>query len=388
MKIVLAYFGEYQRFFLSKDAFLIPYYISKLRKKNMHIVYSTQLGEEVIPDTYRGVKLINCGHKKYSTLIEFWDSICKIIYRCKSIDTFFFVGLSFVHLLRVWLIKHINPQCNVIAMGDMEPEQALDIKENGLYLQNRIIKPIKKYLSDYFFKNTILLVANPISYEIMCEVYKKNQWKGLLHFYPCLDDETFNHSELTMLPFDKKENIMVCVGRIGCHQKNTEMLLNALKRVDLKDWKIYMIGPITDNFDVTNGSTFDKVVDNFFQEYPKMKDKLVFTGVIYDPKVLFDYYNRAKVLLMTSRHESYGNVYSEAAALGCYIVSTDVGGACFCSNNWEFGIKIEQENSKELADKLNDIVNNKVIVNPQNMIKREKLLYSYLTNEVILPKLI
>ena len=60
-------------------------------------------------------------------------------------------------------------------------------------------------------------------------------------------------------------------------------------------------------------------------------------------------------MLMTSRHEGFANVYSQAAAMGCFIVSTDVGGADVCSNYWAFGEKLPQENSEALADVLEKI---------------------------------
>ena len=100
-----------------------------------------------------------------------------------------------------------------------------------------------------------------------------------------------------------------------------------------------------------------------------------------------DYYNRAKMLLMTSRHESWGNVYSEAAALGCYIISTDVGGAKMCSNDWRFGTKVPQEDSEQLAETIQYFIDSKIFVDSEKSIPHSSLLYSRMMRNVLLPKL-
>ena len=246
---------------------------------------------------------------------------------------------------------------------------------------------MKDKLTDYFFRHVTYLVANTAAYHLMDDLCQRKHWTGLLHFYPCLDDEKFLSYGLRRKPFVEKENIMVCVGRIGCYQKNTEMLLNALRKVDLKDWKIYMLGPITSSFDLKEGDGFQKVIDQFFEECPQHKDKLIFTGMIYDAKTVFEYYNRAKVLLATARHEGFANVYSQAAALGCYVISTDVGGADVCSNDWKYGIKLKQNDSDGLSDVLDNLVCGKLLIPTEDAMSFEEMSYSYRVNRVLLPKM-
>ena len=86
--------------------------------------------------------------------------------------------------------------------------------------------------------------------------------------------------------------------------------------------------------------------------------------IIHISQILFKLFDiKAKVLLSTSRHEGFANVYSQAAALGCFIVSTDVGGADVCSNNWNYGVKLCQEDSDGLAKVIYDIVNDNLNMN-------------------------
>lgn len=165
------------------------------------------------------------------------------------------------------------------------------------------------------------------------------------------------------------------------------MLLDALRKIDLKDWKIYMLGPMTNNFDLKEENDFQKVIDMFFKDCPQYKDKLIFTGMIYDTKVVFEYYNRAKVLLATARHEGFANVYSQAAAFGCYIISTDVGGADICSNNWQNGIKLKQDDSIGLAKVLEDLVCGKLKMPQEKTLSLEEMSYAYRVNRILLPKM-
>lgn len=284
-------------------------------------------------------------------------------------------------------VQKMNPQGKVVVFGDMEEPQAQELNQNGFHYSGGLAGWIKDKLTDYFFRHVTYLVANTAAYHLMADLCERKHWNGLLHFYPCLDDEKFESYGLKRKPFTEKENIMVCVGRIGCYQKNTEMLLNALRKVDLKDWKIYMLGPITSSFDLKEGDDFQKVIDQFFEECPQYNDKLIFTGMIYDAKTVFEYYNRAKVLLATARHEGFANVYSQAAALGCYVISTDVGGADVCSNGWKYGIKLNQNDSAGLANVLADLVCGKLEVPEEYAISFAEMSYSYRVKRVLLPKM-
>lgn len=379
---ILAYAYQFQEMFLSKDIFLIPYYISKELGGECKYLYTQNLGNTEIPKLHRGVIIERTKNKNV------WKVFLKeILTHAKDIDVLFLTGSSAVHMFATFLYKKINPKGKVVVFGDMEEPQARELNQNGFHYSGGLAGWIKEKLTDYFFRHVTYLVANTAAYHLMADLFERKHWNGLLHFYPCLDDEKFESYGLKRKPFAEKENVMVCVGRIGCYQKNTEMLLNALRKTDLKDWKIYMLGPITSSFDLKEGGDFQKVIDQFFEECPWYKERLIFTGMVYDQKTVFEYYNRAKVLLMTSRHESWGNVYSEAAALGCYILSTDVGGATLCSNDWKFGYRLKQENIGDLAKAINGVIEGKVDMNEEMSISYYDLCYSNLVNKKLLPKM-
>ena len=340
------------------------------------------MGKTEIPKLHRGVTIERTKNKNVWKVF-----LTEILTHAKDIDVLFLTGSSAVHMSAAFLYQKQNPKGKVVVFGDMEEPQARELNQNGFHYSGGLAGYVKDKLTEYFFRHVIYLVANTAAYRLMDDLCQRKHWTGLLHFYPCLDDEKFLSYGLTRKPFAEKENIMVCVGRIGCYQKNTEMLLDALRNVDLKDWRIYMLGPITSSFDLKEGDDFQKVIDKFYEECPQHKGKLIFTGMIYDAKTVFEYYNRAKVLLATARHEGFANVYSQASALGCYVISTDVGGADVCSNDWQYGVKLNQNDSVGLAKVLSDLVTGEIEIPHEKAMPFEEMSYSYRVNRVLLPKM-
>lgn len=375
---VLAFSFLFQEMFLSKDIFLVPYYIAKYLGGTLDYIYCQNFGNTNIPTVYRNAKI-----QQSDIADEFRTMLKYIVADAKQIDVLFIWGSNLKHMQIIRLFKLVNPKGKVVVFGDMELPQARIINQTDFMCPKGVKGMIKRYFTNFFMRNVTYIVANTEAYNEMKKLCDRNRWNGLLHFYPCLDDEKFHEYGIICRSWEEKENIMVCVGRIGCYQKNTEMLLNALEKVDLKDWKVYMIGPITSSLDLNDSGDFQKTIDEFFERNPQYREKLIFTGMIYDQKEVFEYYNKAKVLLSTSRHEGFANVYSQAAAMGCYIISTDVGGADVASNNWKFGIRVNQEDSVGLANILRDFISCNIVVTPSNKIAPADICYSNKINQLI-----
>ncbi len=378
---VVAFSEQFQEMYFSKDIFLVPYYIAKETGGTLTYIYSDNIGTTAVPKEYRGCKITKSRSKAAHTLIM------DIALKGRDIDVLFISGSSAIHMLTVWIYKHINPKGRVVIFGDMEAPQARELNANGFVYGRGPNAIIKSQLADYLFHNSTYIVANTEAYNIMRQLCERKRWPGLLHFYPCLDDELFYSFNLNIPDIKDREKAIVCVGRIGNHQKNTEMLLKALSLIDIKDWKIYMVGPITKSFNLNDTSGFQQTIDEFFAANPRYNGKLIFTGMVYDMREMFCYYLRARVLLSTSRHEGFANIYSQAAALGCYIISTDVGGADVGSNGWRYGIKIEQEDYSGLANVLTNLVNGRIEMDEEYAYSAWQMSYSYRVNTVLLPKM-
>lgn len=382
----VAYFREFQKMYLRKDIFLIPYYIAKSINMPLYYYYACNNGNVPLNKVERGVAFYNFNHNKSNELLRLWDLCRCAIIPARKINVLFLVHTSLSNMITTILFKKINPKGKVIVMGDMDEKLAQNLSEHNYVYSKGFKGWIKKKIVDSFFNNlNIFTVAPNEVFSIFQEMFHRNGWKGIVQCYPCLDEELFNQLALTRKSFDEKENIMITVGRIGPYQKNTDMILNALSKVDLKDWKFYFIGPLTDSFNTSSESNYKKHIEQFYLKNPLLEGRVIFTGAIYNPKEIYEYYLRAKVFVLTSRYEGFANVLSEAAALGCYIVSTDVGGASLVSNDWQFGTKVNQENDDELAEIFSSIINGTLHMIPSKQKDFDDLLWSNLIKRNILP---
>ena len=373
----IAYLSTFNKMYLSKDTFLIPYYTARVQNKKLEVIYGSNTGDVRIDSEYRETHFYGKNRKTINKTDEIWDWMCYILPKARKINSLFFCGCSAHHMFLTWILLKINPLISVIVFGDMEEPQAKEFLVTGLVYGKGLGSYIKRKLTQYFFNHIKFTVANERAYELMELACKKYSWNCLVKLYPCLDDEIFNQYGMKIKSWQEKDNIMIYVGRIGNYQKNTDMLLNTLSKVNLKDWKVYLIGPITDSFAIGKESNYKVTIENFFIKYPEFKEKIIFTGIIYDQRTVFDYFLRAKVLLSSARHEGFANVYSQAAACGCYIVSTDVGGAKTASNGWKFGRKIEQDDAEGMARVIQSIVDDKSDINLNNRPNPVNFMYSH-----------
>jgi len=385
----VAYFREFQKMYLKKDTFLIPYYIAKQMNVSLQYYYAHDNGNVPLEKVERGVVFYNFNHVKSSKFLEFWDLLRCAIIPARKINVLFLIHTSLSNMIVTILFKKINPKGKVLIMGDLDEKLAQELSEHNYVYSTGFKGWIKKKIVDSFFHNLdILTVGTNEVLSKFQKMFNRNGWKGIVQCHPCLDGELFDQFGLKRRNSDEKENIMITVGRIGAYQKNTDMILNALSKIDLKDWKFYFIGPLTDAFATNSESSYKRHVERFFKENPSLGGRVIFTGPIYDSKEVYQYYLRAKVFVLTSRFEGFPNVVSDAAALGCYIVSTDVGGSSLVSNNWQFGVKVEQENDEELARILQSIINGSITMDSAKQKLYNELLWENMVERNVMPFLV
>jgi len=146
----------------------------------------------------------------------------------------------------------------------------------------------------------------------------------------------------------KRENIFLVVGRLGAYQKNIEYLLSALNKIPVGKftWKIILLGTAT--------AEFLKTFELFLLGRPDYIGRVELGG-FFNRNDLFEIYNNSMAFLSTSRFEGFSLAALEAAWMGCFIVSTPVGGASQLTNDWKLGRMIDGENADDLAGVLMNI---------------------------------
>ena len=132
---------------------------------------------------------------------------------------------------------------------------------------------------------------------------------------------------------ETKENIILTVGRIGTFQKNNEELLSAFAKAadTLESWSLRFIGSVE--------NAFHEYIENYFSEYPHLKNRVIFTGPIADKKELYNEYAKAKIFALSSRQEGFPNVYAEALFHGCMFITSDIDAADDMTDSGKLGIK-------------------------------------------------
>ena len=148
---------------------------------------------------------------------------------------------------------------------------------------------------------------------------------------------------------DKKENIILTVGRIGTFQKNNEELLTAFANISgiLTGWSLNFIGPVE--------PAFKEYINMYFSKYPHLKDRVIFSGPVTDKEKLYHEYARAKVFALTSRQEGFPNVYAEALFHGCMFVTSDIDAADDITNYGELGSAYPLHDLNALQDSLVEV---------------------------------
>lgn len=155
-----------------------------------------------------------------------------------------------------------------------------------------------------------------------------------------------------------KEKLIIQVARFGTYPKNTELLLDVLSSINLKDWKVVLAGPVE-----TVEQDFQKKIDIFFNQHPDLRGKISFVGNISRREELFGLYRKASVYLNTSRWESFGISMLEAAYFNNFLISPDVGAAIDIIHDDKYGEIIPQGNKDAFVESLQKIIDNYTILN-------------------------
>ena len=346
-------FNHFETEHLGKDVFLVPLYLGKQLGYDVTIVYPLTETNKDFPLQIRGVKLVPLRFRNRITwfpLWRTWNFYTYLIKHASRIDLLMRFHYSLHSILMTLVYKTFRPKGKVYIKMDIDSYSLLQIRPFR-------IRGIKNRLKLLLCRNFVHKVDKCSCETLLAYTYLKvlqdshplYALGSKLQLMPNgFDEDTLQDLQIKERDYAKKENLIITVGRLGTYQKNTEMFLDALKKVDLQGWKCCLIGPVDESFKSN--------VENFFQLHPEKKESVIFTGPIYDKKELWEYYNKAKVFVLTSRYESYGLVLNEAKRFRNYLLSTEVGAYNDLSENGKYGCLIPQDNSNALASILKEVV--------------------------------
>ncbi|MEA4827093.1 MAG: glycosyltransferase family 4 protein [Clostridium sp.] len=322
---------------LVKEMGMIPYKLYKLYGYDSKIACYNLDEYTYLNDEVKGLKIdfVDRKFNRYSI-----DGLRYLNKEAKNIDILQIFHVTLYSLLYAYRYKMLNPKGKIYLKLDCS-HKLID----KIMSLNRIQY---KLLRQYFNKVDLVSVEQKALLNKLKEILSDQKDK-IINIPNGVD---FKYLERKNIFYDYKikENIILNVARVGTEEKNTEMLLEAFKNIkNIKDlgWKMVIIGPIEKHF--------EKYINKYFRDNPDMKNLIEFKGPMEDREELFKYYQKTKIFSLTSRFESFGIAFIEAAALGNVIVSTDVGIASELIDN-DNGAVVKVGDTKALTKKFEEFI--------------------------------
>jgi len=320
---------------LVKDVGQIPYLLGKYFGFSVSIVCRENDRYDYFTDDPAAPKLIFVRR----------SSFFHLIIKARKIDVLMLFHIRHKSLCQGILFKLINPRGFLYLKSDLK-EDAPPFVERGK--RNFISQAYNEALYSLFCR-----MADLVSFETL-RVY--NAIKSLPEYKKLYLPNGFDVTlpdEIGIIPkaVSEKKDIILCVARHGSQQKNSELLLDALERIqDMGSWQLIFVGPATDEF--------SRRCKTFRREHPRHADKIMLAGEIRDRKQLFGFYNDAKIFCLPSRWESWGIVCTEALFFGCALIMTrEVVSSPDLTDNGRAGLLAGNENADEWADILRALMN-------------------------------
>ncbi len=171
--------------------------------------------------------------------------------------------------------------------------------------------------------------------------------KFIPHPYKKLFFPAKSRRDLKMNP---QEKYLISIGRL-VERKGFKYLIEALSLLAITDVSLIIIG---------DGSEKKKLL--------RIADKLGVGGKVFIKSGLadeekFQYLSKSDVYVLSSLHEGFGIVLQEAMQAGLPIVATNYGGQTDLIEDGKNGFLVSPKNSKELAAKIKEILDNKDLAN-------------------------
>lgn len=371
-KKVYFYFPEIKKIYFSKDMFLLLKYLHH----NWFLVYLVTFEKfkvEDIPDYINTIFI-----KDYWNIGWIWGvNISFFLFTIKNahkIDI-----LYFFHNYLIWiygiLYKLLNWKWFIYSKSDFDEFKLIRSRYRLFAFGNNFvlncIGRLYEYICFYF--------ADIVSVEqrwALNGLLKNNLYKKKLLFLPNgFDDLYATNNNIKVKLFKEKENIILYIWRVGSKQKDTELFLQVLEKVNLIDWKVYIIGHIQEDFLI--------YIDNFWHRNPHLHESIFFTGQM-NISDIYEYYNRAKIFCLTSVWEWSPNVFPEALYFRNFILTTNVSGAKEITNNNTIG-KVVLNNGNYIKELQMLIDNDKIL---QENYNKAVDFYSQFTRSNIIISLI
>ena len=332
-KLSLIFFAPLKYVHLKKDVGLFPVYFKQQYFDKVELLCFEK--DNDVPGYYRGIEIKVISNKKFpaisSRIKEIKQNLQKNNYfidyikENKDITHVMMFHATLEHLLLSRRIKKILPSVKTYIKFDSD----IDSCKYFISEHNKLFKFIRKNCLPFV---DLLSIESELALEIL---KNKRELADKIFYVP----NGYDNKLLREVDFNKKKKQIITVGRLGTYQKNTELLLDIISYINLKDWTVKLVGPIE--------TGFTSYIDEFYNKNPQLREKVFFTGNISDEKKMIEVYAESSVFILTSRFEGSALVLTESAINGDYILSTDVGAIRQISSEKKFCFIAPESRQKE-----------------------------------------
>lgn len=192
-----------------------------------------------------------------------------------------------------------------------------------------------------FIKRTTIKKADIVSVETtLLQAELKKHFGDKIIYLP----NGYTLPEKTDQTAYQKEKTILTVSNLGTKEKATDTLLEGFAKSSSRhNWRLKLIGSVSEEF--------KPYIEQFYQSYPELKERVEFTGTIMDKQMLAKEYRKAAVFTLPSRQESFGFVLVEAISCGCYTVTADkVPAGHDVSAGGKYGMEFITDDTASLAE--------------------------------------
>lgn len=276
----------------------------------------------------KGLKLISLGKSDGKNhCLEMWNKDCASFLRknSKRIDVLnlYFLKHSILYGIYYKVLNrrgtlYLKMDGNAVAMEN-------EAKERFDFIRHTVYRLYLKFIVDK------VSIESTKGFAFMKDQYNLSNDK-LLYLPNGFDDRMVGE----IIPWDKKDNAFLTVGRLDAPEKRTEIILEAASKVKWNNgWELRLVGPAN---------------NDFIKKIPGVK----WLGPIYEHNKLYQLYNKSKVFCLMSAHESFGIVCVEAQAFGEYLLLSSFSTSPDFTNNEELGRIVY--NADGLAKAMQEII--------------------------------
>lgn len=157
------------------------------------------------------------------------------------------------------------------------------------------------------------------------------------------------------------------IGRIDM-QKGQLLVVEAMNHCVNKEFKVVFLGEPT----LGEGDDYQNELLSKIEKY-SLSGRITFKPFREDTAI---FYGAINVLIMATKAETFGMVTIESLATGTPVLGSDKGGTVEILQDSKCGTLFESMNEKDLAQKIDAIINNTTVTDPQH-IKQSAKIYDH-----------